>query len=276
VSVLSRLSPLSAAGDVARFGGKAAQLAAARRAGLPVPDGWALGWEEVEALARQDPHGREVEAALRAAVAGCGPVAVRSSAVGEDSCAASFAGAHLTVLGLTGGDAILHGIRRVHASAVAPGALAYRDVLAVDEAIRMGVVVQEMVDADVAGVLFSRDPLTGAHELVIEASWGLGEAVVSGLVTPDHIRVSPGGRVLERVLGDKDVAIRLSRDGVARETAVPADLARIPCLRDEQVERLSALVRACDEVYADTAHDIEFAFAGETLYLLQRRPITHG
>jgi pyruvate,water dikinase len=128
----------------------------------------------------------------------------------------------------------------------------------------------------VAGVLFTRNPLTGADELVIEASWGLGEAVVSGLVSPDHIRASLDGRVLERVIGEKDVAIRLSCDGVAQETAVPSDLAEMSCLRDEEVQALSGLVRACDEVYGQTAHDIEFAFAGGTLYLLQRRPITHG
>jgi pyruvate,water dikinase len=276
VSVLSRVSPLSAAGDAGRFGGKAAQLASARRAGLPVPDGWALGWDEVEALVRRDRHGPEVEAALRAAVAGCGPVAVRSSAVGEDSHDASFAGAHLTVLGLVGGDAVVHGVREVHASAAHPGALAYRDRLAVDGAIRMGVVVQEMIDADVAGVLFTRNPLTEADELVIEASWGLGEAVVSGLVTPDHIRASPDGRILESVIGEKDVAIRLTCDGVARETAVPSDLAGMLCLGNEQMQQLHGLVRACNEVYADTAHDIEFAFVGDTPYLLQRRPITHG
>jgi pyruvate, water dikinase len=276
MSVLSCVSPIWAAGDAGRYGGKAAQLASARRAGLPVPDGWALGWEEVEALVRRDGHGQDVEAALRGAVAGCGPVAVRSSAVGEDSHDASFAGAHLTVLGLVGEDAVVRGVREVHASAVQPGALAYRDRLAVDGAIRMGVVVQEMVDADVAGVLFTRNPLTGADEVVIEASWGLGEAVVSGLVTPDHIRACPDGRILERLIGEKDVAIRLSPDGVARETAVPTDLAGASCLGDEQVQELLGLVRACNEVYAGTAHDIEFAFVGDAPYLLQRRPITHG
>ena len=273
---LSCVAALSAAGDAGRFGGKAAQLAAARRAGLPVPDGWALGWDEVEALVLDGASASEVDAALRAAVSGRGPVAVRSSAVGEDSRDASFAGTHLTVLGLLGGQAVVDAVRQVHASAVAPGALAYRDRLAVDGAIRMGVVVQDMVDADVAGVLFTRNPLTGADELVIEASWGLGEAVVSGLVTPDHLRVDLDGRVLERVIGEKDVAIRLTCDGTTQETAVPADLAEMPCLRDEEVQALSRLVRACNEVYADTAHDIEFAFAGGTLYLLQRRPITHG
>ena len=276
MSVLSCVTPLSAAGDAGRFGGKAAQLAAARRAGLPVPDGWALGWAEVEELVLQGTYAPEVDAALRAAVSGCGPVAVRSSAVGEDSADASFAGTHLSVLGVVGGDAVVDAVRRVRASAMDPGALAYRDRLGVDGAIHMGVVVQEMVDADVAGVLFTRNPLTGADELVIEACWGLGEAVVSGLITPDHIRADLDGRIFERVIGEKDVAIRLTPDGATEETAVPSDLAGMPCLGDEEVQELHRLVRACTEVYPDAAHDIEFAFAGGTLYLLQRRPITHG
>ena len=276
MSVLSCLTPLSAATDAGRFGGKAAQLAAARAAGLPVPDGWALEWAEVEALVRQDTYAPDVDAALRAAVSGCGPVAVRSSAVGEDSEDASFAGTHLTVLGLVGGDAVADAVRRVFASAVDPGALAYRDRLAVDGAIRMGVVVQQMVAADVAGVMFTRNPVTGADELVIEAGWGLGEAVVAGLITPDHLRADLDGRILERVVGEKDLAIRLTCDGTTEETPVPPELAGTLCLGDEQVRKLHQLVRACNEVYAQTAHDIEFAFAEGTLYLLQRRPITHG
>ena len=96
----------------------------------------------------------------------------------------------------------------------------------------MGVVVQEMVDADVAGVLFTRNPLTGADELVIEASWGLGEAVVCGLVTPDHVRADLDGTgPLERVIGEKDVAVRLTCDGATVENGVPADLATMPLPR---------------------------------------------
>ena len=167
-------------------------------------------------------------------------------------------------------------VREVHASAGRPVARAYRQQLAVAGPVRMGVVVQEMVAADVAGVLFTRNPVSGAAELVVEASWGLGEAVVAGLVTPDHVRATSDGTVLERVLGDKDVAVRLTPEGVAEETAVPARLALLPCLSDEDVRALAQLARACDDAYGGTAHDVEFAFAGGRLFLLQRRPITHG
>jgi pyruvate,water dikinase len=274
VSARCPVTPLRAAGDPGRFGGKAAQLSAALCAGLPVPDGWALGWDDVATLAL--PGSSELETVLRAAVAGCGPVAVRSSAVGEDSQDASFAGAHRTVLGLADADGVLAAVREVHASAVEPAALAYRERLAVAGAIRMGVVVQRMVDADVAGVLFTRNPVTGADELVVEASWGLGEAVVSGLVTPDHVRVDRSGKVLERRAGEKDLAIRLTSTGAAEETEVPAHLVEAPCIGGDEVEALTRLVRACDAAYGDTGHDIEFAFAGGTVHLLQRRPITHG
>lgn len=275
MSGLSCVAALSAAGDAGRFGGKAAQLAAARRAGLPVPDGWALGWDEVEALVREETSASEVDAALRAAVSGRGPVAVRSSAVGEDSRDASFAGTHVTVLGLLGGQAVVDAVRQVHASAADPGALAYRDRLAVAGVIRMGVVVQEMVDADVAGVLFTRNPLTGADELVIEASWGLGEAVVSGLVTPDHYVLDQTGELRGLVLGEKDLAIRWTGQGTS-EVAIPDHLIAEPCLGATELAALHDLVTACDTVYGSTDHDIEFAFSAASVFLLQRRPITRA
>ncbi len=99
---------------------------------------------------------------------------------------------------------------------------------------------------------------------------------MAGLVTPDHVRADLAGDVLERVVGEKDVAIRLTCDGATQQTAVPSDLAELPCLGDDGVLALSRLVHVCDEVYGETAHDIEFAFARGRLYLLQRRPITHG
>jgi pyruvate,water dikinase len=97
---------------------------------------------------------------------------------------------------------------------------------------------------------------------VIEASWGLGEAVVAGLVTPDHVRADLDGRCSHCAVGEKDVAIRLLPTGATEETAVPPHLAAQPCIGAAEVSALSRLVRACDEVYADAAHDIEFAFAG--------------
>ena len=98
-------------------------------------------------------------------------------------------------------------------------------------------VVQQLVDADCAGVLFTRNPLDGADELVIEAAWGLGEAVVAGLVTPDRFRVARDGTVLERVAGAKDLAVTLAPDGGTEEVAISGERVRALCLGDSRSRR---------------------------------------
>jgi pyruvate,water dikinase len=267
------LTPLDAATDAGAFGGKAAQLAAALAAGLPVPNGFALDWTAVRALVEGD---RRATAWLDA-FEESGPWAVRSSAIGEDSAEASFAGTHLTLLGVVGVEALLDAIHQVHDSALDEAAAAYRRQHGLDPAPRMAVVLQPMIASDVAGVLFTKNPVTGAHERVIEASWGLGETVVSGLVSPDQYRLSPDdGQLLDRWAGEKDLALRLQADGTVAETHVIADLVEAWCLAEEQLRRLHRLATRCDDVFSSDEHDIEFAFADDRLHLLQRRPITHG
>jgi pyruvate, water dikinase len=262
---------LAEAADPAVFGGKAVALGTAARAGLPVPAGVALSVDAVEAVVRADP---DVVPAVRRVCSNGRPRAVRSSAVKEDSAGASFAGAYCTVLGVSDADAAVAAVRRVHASLDASAARAYRAQLGLRPS-RMGVVVQELVPADVAGVLFTRNPVTGAAERVIEASWGLGEAVVAGLVLPDRYRLDDRGRVLERVAGEKDVALRAGPDGTS-EVAVATPDVHAPCLDDARLAALHALAEACDAVYGTRDHDIEFAFAADAVFLLQRRPITSG
>jgi pyruvate,water dikinase len=259
--------PLAAAEDPEVYGGKAVQLGAALRAGLPVPDGFALSWEAV------------ADAAGGASLEGIdwpAPCAVRSSAIGEDSAGASFAGTHLTVLGVTGGDAVHQAIQDVLASGSDPGAQAYRSTLGLEVTARMGVVVQSMVDSDVAGVMFTRNPITGADERVIEASWGLGEAVVAGLVTPDRYVLGADGSLIEQTVGEKDLAIRRTPEGGTVEEEVDPLIIDEPCLGLSELRALHELALTCDGVYASSEHDIEFAFRGAILYLLQRRPITRG
>jgi pyruvate, water dikinase len=198
---------------------------------------------------------------------------VRSSAIGEDSRAASFAGQHLTLLNVAGGDALVAAVAEVWRSARTDAALAYRARLGITGTPAMGVVIQAMVDAECAGVLFTRNPMTGADERVIEAAWGLGEAVVSGLVEPDRYRLTRGGEVREAVVGDKDVSVRLRPDGDTAEVAVEPHLRRAPCLDPTRLALLDDLAARC-EAYFDGAHDIEWAFASDRLYLLQRRPVT--
>src|ERR687890_2119414 len=216
------------AGDLLRVGGKAANLGELIAAGLPVPGGFCVttdAYAEVAVGVDTDAPPEQVRDALRAApvpdhvvdavraayraLGGGVPVAVRSSATAEDLPTASFAGQQDTYLNVVGADAVLDAVRRCWASLWTDRAVAYRREAGVDPAgVRLAVVVQRMIDARVAGVLFTADPLTGRrHRSVVDASPGLGEAVVSGLVNPDHLAVE-GDRVVERRLGDKAVAVR--------------------------------------------------------------------
>jgi pyruvate, water dikinase len=252
------------------FGGKAAQLGAAVARGLLVPQGVALSWSLVESLACDDTELRALAARLMDALPA--PLAVRSSAVGEDSAGASFAGQHQTRLGVFSAAELAEAIRGVHASAFTAGALAYRQRLGIHEPPRMGIVVQRLVQAECAGVLFTRNPMTGSDERVIEAAWGLGEAVVAGLVTPDRFRLDREGTVLERAPGEKDVALRLVPGGV-REEAVDSELVHRPCLDEPVLAELNQLARRCERAFGPDL-DIEWAFDGAELHLLQHRPIT--
>ena len=263
---------LAGATDPGTHGGKAVQLGTAVRAGLPVPGGFALSWTAVEAVVS---GAVDVLAPLVSVIEQGRAHAVRSSAVGEDSEATSFAGAHLTVLGACGMHAVVQAVREVHASGREAGARAYRARLGLEVDNLMAVVVQELIDADAAGVLFTRNPVTGVAERVIEASWGLGEAVVAGLVTPDHYVLDEAGALRELVLGEKDVAIRRTGAGTS-EMAVPGDLVGAPCLGAAELAALQDLATACDAAFGPTGHDIEFAFRAGDVFLLQRRAITRA
>lgn len=264
-----RCVPLPDADAADDFGQKAVSLGAALRARLPVPEGYALCAALVEALARGEV---ELPEALAAFVAER-PVAARSSAVGEDSARASFAGLHATELNVMGAGGLRAALGAVLASAHHQAAQLYRRRLGVDGDVRVGAVVQRMVAADVAGVLFTRDPVSGREEMVLEATWGLGEAVVSGRVTPDLVRADSRGRVLERRAGHKDVAIRPSPRGGTEEVLVPGAGARALCLDDGAAAAVFELARRCQEVFGP-ALDIEWAIRGADVLLLQCRPIT--
>jgi pyruvate,water dikinase len=264
---------LHEASAVETFGGKAASLARAIAAGLPAPQGFALAWDLADRVAAQD---AEAIAAVRRAFHEVeGAVAARSSAVGEDSMDASFAGQHVSILNVTSEDMLVDAVRTIHASAHAESALAYRTKMGLAGKPRIGVVVQAMIDADVAGVLFTRNPLTGAKEFVVEAAWGLGEAVVSGLVTPDHFRIAPDGSILERTAGHKDFVVRFAPEGGTIERPVkPEDMGRLS-LTDTELAELHRLGSRC-ETHFGSPQDLEWAFANGTLFLLQSRPITRG
>ena len=267
------MTPLAQAEEEARFGGKAVQLGAALRAGLPAPGGFALDWKAVAAIVAGS---ADVIGELARTLPIARGVAVRSSAIGEDSAAASFAGQHATVLGVRDEAGLRDAIARVHASGMTEAALAYRAKLEITAPSRMAVVIQPLVHADVAGVVFSRCPLSGEDVRVIEASWGLGEAVVAGMVTPDNFKVARGGKVLSRTNGEKDLAIRWNAAaGGTVEEEIEGDLVEALCLSDAQLGALDQLTARCEATFGGT-QDLEFAFENDTLYLLQRRAITRG
>src|SRR5438876_3689428 len=188
------------------FGSKAVGLSDAARQGLPVPPGVALSGDLVEAVASG--ADKAVEKVAKAVAALSAPFAVRSSAVDEDGAAASFAGQHLTVLNVHSAADVPGAVREVWWSANSDAAITYRQRVGLLTRPSVGVVVQTLLDPDVAGVMFTEHPVTGADERLIEASWGLGEAVVNGLVVPDTFRVDRSGQVLERTPGLKRTAIR--------------------------------------------------------------------
>ncbi len=263
--------PLSEAEDEKRFGGKSVSLGSAIRSGLPVPPGFALSVDLVDSVAAQD----EVSIGMleETYVGIGGALAVRSSAVGEDAKDASFAGQHVTILNVRTPDALSQAVREVHNSAHSASALAYRKRMGIEDPPRIGVTLQQMVEPESAGVLFTRNPATGAQERVIEAAWGLGEAVVSGLVVPDSYRVASDGEILEISIGEKDMCLRSTPEGGTEEVPVEDARVRARVLDDSRLGDLHRLTLGCEEFYG-SGLDIEWAFSEGSLFLLQCRSIT--
>jgi len=227
----------------------------------------------VEAIAARDERAIELLAKALAGLAS--PFAVRSSAADEDSAAASFAGQHLTLLNVPSSEDVTSAVREIWWSANSDSAITYRQRVGLFHRPSVGVVVQTLLDPEVAGVMFTQNPINGADERVIEASWGLGEAVVAGRVIPDTYRIDRSGEVLERRPGMKKLAIRTRPDGGTTEQEIAAELVERLCLDDAQLAELNRLASRCEEVYGP-ARDIEWAIAGGQLYLLQCRAVTRA
>ena len=297
VTGLDRLDP----SDIAAVGGKAANLAELVRAGFRVPDGFCVGTgcyalaaaaagldavldgpdEGLAARARAAllaiPVPDRVAERVRTAYRGLGPdvaVAVRSSATAEDLPGASFAGQQDTYLNVVGAEALLDAVRRCWASLWTDRAVAYRASAGVDRhTVRLAVVVQRMVEAELAGVLFTADPVTGRRtRTVIDAAPGLGESVVSGAVNPDRIVVEGDGTLAEYRVGDKTTAVRAVPGGGVVASTNEADDRR--CLDAARIVELVGLGRRVEAHYG-APQDLEWAVDdGGALWLTQARPIT--
>ena len=287
--------------DVARAGGKGSSLARMASLGLPVPPGFVVpaealadalpdGGAELRALAeRQDAEAAqalirtvELDPALRRAVLdayaalgpGDVPVAVRSSATAEDSEAASFAGQQETFLHVRGGDQLRARIRDCWASFFSERALFYRSKKGSLADLGMAVVVQRMVNADLAGVLFTIDAVKGRSDrMVVEVVLGLGEAAVSGAVTPDHYVIRRDGRVRKAQVHEQPYAIVADASGGVVER--PLD-PKEGGARKASDELLVELARLGDDLEqrSGVPQDIEWAVEQGELYVLQARPVT--
>ncbi|MET4589737.1 PEP/pyruvate-binding domain-containing protein [Arthrobacter sp. 754] len=301
-------------GDIAAAGGKAVGLGGLIRAGLPVPPGFVLntdaysafveenhlesGIQEFAALpkdaAPQDyadaserirnlfeggtmpaDMAAQLGAAYEALDGGDTAVAVRSSATAEDLAAASFAGQQETYLNVRGAGALSTAVIGCWASLWTARAMAYRarEGIAPDT-VRLAAVVQQMIDAEAAGVMFTANPANGRRDQIsISAAWGLGESVVSGTVTTDDLVVEAGtGNVLSRQTADKAIMTVPSEHGT-REQPVPADRRRSPVLDDRAAAELAGYGQRIGDHFG-APQDIEWARAGGRFFILQSRPIT--
>ncbi|MGH8933099.1 MAG: PEP/pyruvate-binding domain-containing protein [Egibacteraceae bacterium] len=250
-------------------GGKAANLGELIATGFPVPRGFCVTTEAYVTGPMPSPVAEAIGAAYEA-LGSATPVAVRSSATAEDLPWASFAGQHDTFLDVVGREAVLDAVRRCWASLWTDRAVSYRERNGIDHAtVRLAVVVQVMVDAEVAGVLFTANPVTGRRrQAVIDASPGLGEAVVSGSVNPDHFVVDPDASTASRPSSPAPAG---SPSGDIVERRVAGGTA---CLTDDQIRALTALGQRVEEHYG-APQDIEWAIdAAGRLWLTQARAIT--
>jgi pyruvate,water dikinase len=270
---MKKVVPFTKARETSLYGSKAVGLGDAARQGLPIPPGVALSGELVEAVASGE--GKAVEKVVKSIAALQPPFAVRSSAVDEDGASASFAGQHITLLNIHSAADVPGAVREVWWSANSDSAITYRQKVGLFTRPSVGVVVQTLLNPGVAGVMFTENPVTGADERLIEASWGLGEVVVAGLVVPDHFRLDRSGQVLERKAGRKRIAVRPLPNGGTFEQQVPPAQVNQLCLDDAQLAALGELALECEKAYGPR-RDIEWAYQDGTLYLLQCRAITTG
>ncbi len=289
-----------ACAEVAAAGGKGASLARMTSLGLPVPPGFVVhagaladslpdGGDELLRAVREERArapglvaAAEIAAELRGAVAdayaelgdGDHAVAVRSSARAEDSQEASFAGQQETYLHVRGAPEVLDRVRDCWASFFSERALFYREQRGSLDDLGMAVVVQRMVDADVAGVLFTMDPVQRRRDrMVVESVFGLGEAVVSGQVTPDHFVLARDGTVKRERLAVQPLAVVSGSGGGTIERELSPDEGGMASLGADELRELARIGAELEERLGGP-QDIEWALEGGELYVLQCRPVT--
>jgi len=204
------------------------------------------------------------------------PVAVRSSGTAEDLDEASFAGQQDTFLYVAGADDVSRYVKECWASLYNDRALFYRKTKSFDETkISIAVVVQRMIAAEKSGVMFTVEPISQNRGLcLVEGTWGLGEALVSGSVTPDSYTVEKTGRLLESYISEKEIMVVRKAGGKGvEELEVPEEKREMQVLDETEIRNLADMAVRLEEFFGKP-QDVEWAIVGNELYLLQSRPIT--
>ncbi|HON81510.1 MAG TPA: phosphoenolpyruvate synthase [Methanoregulaceae archaeon] len=300
--------------DIAAVGGKGASLGEMASIGLPVPGGFVVtsrafrqflietgldkslfedlekldvddnaALEEVSRKARSAVLAEKMPARLKDEIkkaykkldSGSMIVAVRSSATAEDLPDASFAGQQETYLNIRGEKNLLEAVQKCWASLYGARAIYYRSKQGFDDrSVNIAVVVQQLVNSEKAGVMFTSHPVTGEPLVIIEGAWGLGEAVVSGSVSPDkYIFDQRTGKVIDRLIVKKKTAIVSDGDHGTRTLDLPPDRQDTPVLTDDEVAQLAKFGMIAETHYG-VPQDVEWGIVGDEIYILQSRPIT--
>jgi pyruvate,water dikinase len=300
--------------DISLVGGKGASLGEMSSIGLPVPGAFVVTgpafrrflieagleatiFEELEKLDVDDSEALDraatlakgvilaakmpanlkesIREAYRRMMPGDVVVAVRSSATAEDLPDASFAGQQETYLNIKGEEALLEAVRKCWASLYGARAIYYRSKQGFDDrSVNIAVVVQQLVSSEKAGVMFTSHPVTGEPLTIIEGSWGLGESVVSGTVSPDkYVYDQRTEKVVDRLIAEKKVEIIADGEHGTKVVPIGADRSEAQVLSDDEVSRLAMFGKIAETHYS-IPQDVEWGIVGPTFYILQSRPIT--
>ncbi len=260
--------------DLTMVGGKALSLGRILQAGLPVPNGFVITTEVHRAYKHNQAMGEEIKSDLYSAfdTLGVDRVAVRSSAIFEDSPSASWAGQLESFMNVTK-DKFLERVQDCWNSIKETGEYAKAQGLKEREML-MGVVVQTMIDSDVSGVAFSVNPLNHeSNEVMVEATYGLGELLVQGVITPDNYVLSKPGRAIVSSQIATKTKMLVYQDGGTKEVPVDINRQTLQCLLDEQLQQLIDIVCRIENFY-NSPQDIEWALRDGQFFILQSRPIT--
>lgn len=257
--------------DIKKVGGKASSLGELTKVGFSIPGGFVITTEAFEKFYNQEFQSEFISEVLASFnKLKSSRVAVRSSAIDEDSQSASWAGQFVSFLNVSK-EQLLERIKDCWSSIDLERVSSYAN-LQNAKGILIGVVIQKMVNSEVSGVIFTRNPVNNQDEIMIESIYGLGELIVQGEMTPDNFLVSKRMEILARNIEFKEKQL-IFRNGENQEVEIPENLKNSSSLTDEQIKKLATLGKKIESYYG-CPQDIEWAIERGKIYILQSRPIT--